>query len=174
MFIVEIQRIKKDIQFYNNQFRKFFLLDNNKKIYINCYGEICIRNTSFLHNMVYELIGGQNDEYIFNYIQDFVDNYTFILDRSLKFKYDEFNSNAIFNPIININKNIIKSLNHLSKGDILNEDNKCNDDNNSFLKVRSDYIRNLTIIFNIYYHRIVNKRNVEYIILKKGEINSIY
>ena len=94
MFIIEIQRIKKDIQFYNNQFKKFFLLDNNNnKIYINCYGEICIRNISFLHNIVYELFGRQYDEYIFNYIQDFINNYTFILDRSLKFNYNDYNSN---------------------------------------------------------------------------------
>lgn len=159
MFIIEIQRIKKDIQFYNNQFKKFFLLDNNNnKIYINCYGEICIRNISFLHNIVYELFGRQDDEYIFNYIQDFINNYTFILDRSLKFNYNDYNSIAIFDPIININKNIIKSINQLSKNDILNE---YNTKDNFFLKAKATYICKLTIIFNIYYHRIINKKNIE-------------
>ena len=60
MFILNIKKLEKNIQFYINEFECFFTIDNNSILYIDCFGKLKKTNDFVIYKFFYETIFGQD------------------------------------------------------------------------------------------------------------------
>ena len=155
MFILNIKKLEKNIQFYINEFECFFTIDNNSILYIDCFGKLKKTNDFVIYKFFYETIFGQDKHLIWNFIKDMIDDYTYNLDNSLKLKKNKYSNENIFVPLIKVNEKIHESIIIFYK----QIENEKKNDNNAylFLKDMKTYIYELSIIFSIYKEKVNQK-----------------
>ena len=155
MFILDIKKLEKNIQFYKEEFQSIFIIDETSILYVDCFGKIKKTSDFFINKFFFEKIFGQNKHFIWFLIKDIINEYTYNLDYSLRFIKNEYSNEKIFIPLMEINKKIRNSIIIYHK---IIKNEKTDDKNNYlFLKEMETFICDTSIIFSIYEEKVNRK-----------------